>query len=147
MGEAEGWRGFHSLNVGKAIRRGSAAASRSGRRVRYIGMHDTPAVTRQDVRVAIYPADERVLEKLENHAATAILHVLQLRSRPPDAPRVTPAMEAGLANHVGPSMKLSPSSGKPENLLVRVERPCHHAEEFQETVGEKLRRLARSSKS
>jgi hypothetical protein len=36
-------------------------------------------------------------------------------------------------------MKSSPSSGKPENLLVRVERLRQHAEEFQETVEEELR--------
>jgi hypothetical protein len=118
---------------------GSAAASRFGRTVGYIGMHDAPAVMRQDVHAGIYPSDERVLGRLENHAGTPILHVLQLRSRPPDAPRVTPAMEAGLADHVGPSMKSSPSSGNPENVLVRVERLCQHAEEFQETVEEELR--------
>jgi hypothetical protein len=36
-------------------------------------------------------------------------------------------------------MQSSPSSGKPENLLVRIERLRQHAEEFQETVGEELR--------
>ena len=38
-----------------------------------------------------------------------------------------------------PSKKSSPSSGKLENLLVRVERLRQQAEEFQRTVGEELR--------
>ena len=39
----------------------------------------------------------------------------------------------------GPSKKSSPSSGEPENLLVRVERLRQQAEEFQRTVEEELR--------
>jgi hypothetical protein len=39
----------------------------------------------------------------------------------------------------GPSKKSSPSSGEPENLLVRVGRLHRQAEEFQRTVEEELR--------
>jgi hypothetical protein len=53
--------------------------------------------------------------------------------------RVTPAMEAGLADMSGPSKKSSPSSGQPENVLVYVEWLRQQAEEFQRTVEEELR--------
>jgi hypothetical protein len=39
----------------------------------------------------------------------------------------------------GPSKKSSPSSDKPENVLVYVERLRQQAEEFQRTVREDLR--------
>ena len=39
----------------------------------------------------------------------------------------------------GPSKKSSPSSGKPENLLVYVERLRQRAEAFNKTVEEDLR--------
>ncbi len=39
----------------------------------------------------------------------------------------------------GPSKKESLSSGKPENVLVYVERLRQQAEEFQRTVEEELR--------
>jgi hypothetical protein len=39
----------------------------------------------------------------------------------------------------GPSKKSSPSSSKPENVLVYVERLRQQAEEFQRTVEEELR--------
>lgn len=39
----------------------------------------------------------------------------------------------------GPSKKSSPSSGKPENVLVCVERLRQQAEEFQRTIEEELR--------
>jgi hypothetical protein len=39
----------------------------------------------------------------------------------------------------GPSKKSSPSSGKPENALVCVERLLQQAEEVQRTVEEELR--------
>ena len=39
----------------------------------------------------------------------------------------------------GPSKKSSACSGKPENVLVRVERLRQQAEEFQRTVEEELR--------
>ena len=39
----------------------------------------------------------------------------------------------------GPSKKSSPSSGKPETVLVFVERLRQQAEEFQRTVEEGLR--------
>jgi hypothetical protein len=48
--------------------------------------------------------------------------------------RVTPAVEAGLADMSGPSKKSSPSSGQPENVLVYVEWLRQQAEEFQRTV-------------
>ena len=53
--------------------------------------------------------------------------------------RVTPAMEARLADMSGPSKKSSPSSGQPENVLVYVEWLRQQAEEFQRTVEEELR--------
>jgi F0F1-type ATP synthase membrane subunit b/b' len=39
----------------------------------------------------------------------------------------------------GPSKKLSPSSGRPENVLVFAERLRQQAEEFHKTVEEELR--------
>jgi hypothetical protein len=39
----------------------------------------------------------------------------------------------------GPSKKSSPSSDKPENVLVFIERLRQQAEEFQRTVEEELR--------
>jgi hypothetical protein len=39
----------------------------------------------------------------------------------------------------GPSKKSSPSSGKPENLLVWVQRLRQQAEEFHQTVEDELR--------
>jgi hypothetical protein len=39
----------------------------------------------------------------------------------------------------GPSKKSSPSSSKPEDLLVFVERLRQQAEEFQRTVEEEIR--------
>ena len=42
----------------------------------------------------------------------------------------------------GPSKKLSPFSGEPENLLMRVERLRQQAEEFQKTVEEERQRVS-----
>jgi hypothetical protein len=53
--------------------------------------------------------------------------------------RMTPAIEAVSPTMSGPSKKSSPSSGKPENALVCVERLRQQAEEFQRTVEEELR--------
>jgi hypothetical protein len=39
----------------------------------------------------------------------------------------------------GPLKKISPSSGEPDSLLVRVERLREQAEAFQRTVEEELR--------
>ena len=38
----------------------------------------------------------------------------------------------------GPSKKSSPSSGKPENLLVYAQRLRQQAEEFQRTIKEEI---------
>jgi hypothetical protein len=42
----------------------------------------------------------------------------------------------------GPPKTSSPSSGKPEDLLVYVERLRQQAEEFQRTVEEEIRALS-----
>ena len=53
--------------------------------------------------------------------------------------RVTPTMEAELADMAGPSMNSSPSSDQPDHVLVYVEWLRQQAEEFQRTVEEELR--------
>ena len=46
----------------------------------------------------------------------------------------------------GPSTHPSPSSGEPENLLVRVERLRQQAEDFQRSIEDEIRTLGRSLK-
>jgi predicted ATP-grasp superfamily ATP-dependent carboligase len=41
----------------------------------------------------------------------------------------------------GPSTHPSPSSGEPENLLVRVERLRQQAEDFQRSIEDEIRTL------
>jgi hypothetical protein len=53
--------------------------------------------------------------------------------------RVTPAMRLDSPTMSGPSKKSSPSSGKPEGVLVYVERVRQQAEAFQNAVEEELR--------
>jgi hypothetical protein len=54
-----------------------------------------------NVHAAVHAADQRVLEKLEHHAATVALCIMYYNfARVHQTLRVTPAMEAGLAEHV-----------------------------------------------
>ena len=49
----------------------------------------------------VYPADERFLKRLENHAATVALYFMYYNfARVHQTLRVTPAMEAGVSTHV-----------------------------------------------
>ena len=49
---------------------------------------------------SVYPPDELVLEKLENHAATDLYFMYYNFARVHQTLSVTPAMEAGIADHV-----------------------------------------------
>jgi hypothetical protein len=54
-----------------------------------------------DVNKSVYPADERVLKELENHAAMVALYFMFYNfARVHQTLRVTPAMEAGIADHI-----------------------------------------------
>jgi hypothetical protein len=46
----------------------------------------------------------------------------------------------------GPPTHPSPSSGEPENLLVRVERLRQQAEDFQRSIEDEVSTFGRSSK-
>jgi hypothetical protein len=53
------------------------------------------------VDAPVYPPDERVLKEVENHAAAIALYFMYYNfGRIHQTLRVTPAMEAGVANHV-----------------------------------------------
>jgi hypothetical protein len=79
-------------------------------------------------------------KKVENHAAAVALYFMYYNvGRVHQTLRVTPAMEQDSPTMPGPSKNSSPSSGKPENVLVYVERLRQQAEEFQRTVEEELR--------
>ena len=70
-------------------------------------------------------------KKLENHAAMVALYFMYYNfGRVHQTLRVTPAMEAGLADHVWAIEEMSPFSDKPEDVLVYVERLRQQAEEF-----------------
>jgi hypothetical protein len=88
-------------------------------------MHDFLKLLTEYLRLAFS-------KKVKNDAAAVAIYFKYYNfARVDQTLRVTPAMEAGLADHVGPSKKSFPSSDKAENVLVYVERLRQQAEEFQ----------------
>jgi hypothetical protein len=54
-----------------------------------------------DARAPVHTADERVLEEVENHASALALYFVYYNfRRAHQTLRVTPAMEAGISDHV-----------------------------------------------
>ena len=58
-------------------------------------------MTMREVNAPIYSADERVLEKAENHTATEALYFMYCNlARVHSTLCVTPTIEAGIADHI-----------------------------------------------